>query len=127
MWSGTKQAESLSHELPSSRGSDILLWLLRQRLRLRVVGFSMMPTLYPGEEVLVNCKIYRRTSPQPGDIVVAVHPNQPGLVVIKRVGHVYENGYCVLLGDNPMESTDSRKWGAIAPNHIVGKVVCRFS
>jgi nickel-type superoxide dismutase maturation protease len=126
MWSGTKQAESLSHELPSSRGSDILLWLLRQQSRLRVVGFSMMPTLHPNEEVLVNYKIYRRTSPQPGDIVVAVHPNQPRLI-IKRVAHVDESGCCILLGDNLSESTDSRQWGAIAPNHIVGKVVCRFS
>ncbi|HEY9738578.1 MAG TPA: S24/S26 family peptidase, partial [Trichocoleus sp.] len=64
--------------LRHSRLTDLLLWLLRQRLRLRVVGRSMLPLLRPGEEVLVDLWAYRGKAktgspqhPQPGDIVVA--------------------------------------------------------
>jgi nickel-type superoxide dismutase maturation protease len=124
-WFGIKQAELLP-TLPDSQGIDLILWLLRRRMRLRVTGFSMLPTLQPGEEVLVNCHAYVNTLPQLGDIVLTQHPQQTQVKIIKRIVAIAECGGCLLQGDNPAESTDSRQWGAIAPGKILGKVVCRF-
>ena len=112
--------------LRASTNRDILLWLVRRRRRFRVTGRSMWPLLQPGEEVLLDPAAYRQRGPQPGDIVVACHPQRPQLYVVKRVTAVLADGRCFLLGDNRAESTDSSTFGAIAPEAIVGQVVSRF-
>lgn len=53
--------------------------------RVRVDGFSMLPTLQDGEFVLVNRLAYRFDSPQRGDIVVFHYPPDPKQDLIKRV------------------------------------------
>ncbi len=53
--------------------------------RVRVDGFSMLPTLQDGEFVLVNRLAYRFDAPQRGDIVVFHFPLDPQQDLIKRV------------------------------------------
>jgi signal peptidase I len=53
--------------------------------RVRVDGFSMLPTLQDGEYVLVNRLAYRAELPVRGDIIVFVSPQSPDLDLIKRV------------------------------------------
>lgn len=53
--------------------------------RVRVEGFSMMPTLHDGEVVLVSKISYRFDSIQRGDIVVFRHPLNTRQELIKRV------------------------------------------
>ena len=53
--------------------------------RVRVDGFSMVPTLQDGEYVLVNRLAYRSDMPTRGDIIVFVSPQAPNLDLIKRV------------------------------------------
>lgn len=53
--------------------------------RVRVDGFSMVPTLQDGEYVLVNRLAYRANLPERGDIIVFVSPQTPNLDLIKRV------------------------------------------
>jgi signal peptidase I len=53
--------------------------------RVRVDGFSMMPTLQDGEYVLVNRLAYRTKLPERGDIIVFVSPQTHDLDLIKRV------------------------------------------
>lgn len=53
--------------------------------RVRVDGFSMLPTLHDGEFVLVNRLAYRFDAPQRGDIVVFHYPPDPRQDLIKRV------------------------------------------
>jgi signal peptidase I len=53
--------------------------------RVRVDGFSMVPTLQDGEYVLVNRLAYRSNLPKRGDIIVFVSPQSPDLDLIKRV------------------------------------------
>ncbi len=73
--------------------------------RVRVDGFSMVPTLQDGEFVLVNRLAYRMGNPQRGDIIVFHFPLDPASQdLIKRViglpgdqimvgqGLVYVNG-----------------------------------
>ena len=118
-------------QLRSSRWTDLLLWLLGRRRRLRVVGYSMAPLLMPGEEVLVNPHIYLGQSPQPGDLVVARHPHRPQLRLIKWVVYGVDSqtqggvGY-FLAGLNPEASTDSHNFGLVAQAHLLAQVVCRF-
>ncbi len=72
--------------------------------RVRVDGFSMLPTLQNGEYVLVNRLAYRFGQPERGDIIVFRFPVNPKEDLIKRViglpgeevaitgGKVYING-----------------------------------
>ena len=116
----------MKKELLESSNWELLLWLLRKRKRFRVTGNSMLPLLQPGEEILVNLSAYQKSFPEVGDIVVANHPNRPNFQIVKRVTLVNEDGNCFLIGDNPTESTDSRSFGTVNPNKILGKVTSRF-
>ncbi|MEA5451986.1 nickel-type superoxide dismutase maturation protease [Leptolyngbya sp. CCNP1308] len=112
-------------QLRHSQITDVVLWLLRQRRRFRIVGASMLPLLVPDTEVLIDSNAYRQQRPQPGDLVIAYHPRQPGLRLIKWVVYVDDDG-CFLKGLNAAASTDSREFGLVPWREIVGRVVCRF-
>jgi nickel-type superoxide dismutase maturation protease len=109
---------------------ELLLWILRLRWRYGVTGASMFPLLKAGDEVLVDRRAYRQQPPQIGDIVVAQHPAQADLQIIKRVADVMENvcaehGRSVrfhLKGDNPNQSSDS----IVPANLILGRVTSKF-
>jgi len=105
---------------------EFILWLLRRRRRFRVTGNSMQPLLNPGDEVLINHNAYQQSRPNPGEIVIAQHPYRPQLRLIKRVAAITDNDYCILAGDNPQESTDSRTFGPIPLAQILGRVTSRF-
>ena len=62
----------------------------------------------------------------PGDIVLAEHPYKQGVKMIKRVIAIDGDGRYSLAGDNPDESTDSRTFGTLPIEQIVGKAVCRL-
>lgn len=76
----------------------------------------MLPTLKPGQDVLVLCWFYRL---KVGDIVAI---KVDGKEMIKRVHKVSDRDTYV-LGDNEKMSTDSRKFGPIKRSQIVGKVI----
>ncbi|HIK45992.1 MAG TPA: nickel-type superoxide dismutase maturation protease [Leptolyngbyaceae cyanobacterium M65_K2018_010] len=111
--------------LRSSQIADLLGWWLGRRRRFRVIGQSMQPLLQPGEEVLINPQAYRQRLPQPGDLVVAQHPGQPDLRLIKWVA--YRQGEaCFLRGLNETASTDSRTFGPVGRAALLGQVICRL-
>ena len=143
----------------------------------RIPSPSMVPTLDPGDRVLVARFLYHFTSPAHGDIVVFRYPRDTHVVFIKRViglpgdtlslrdGHVYVNGvrqnepyvakvngrpsptdpappiagstitepwslnqpYKVppgtyfMMGDNRLDSDDSRVWGPVPARDLIGK------
>ena len=102
--------------------AELLLLALRRRRRWRVTGRSMSPTLDPGDEVLVRRVAGGpRQDVTPGDVVVAKHPYRRDVLLIKRVEAVSEH-HCVLVGDNPDESTDSRHLGPVALTDLLGRV-----
>jgi nickel-type superoxide dismutase maturation protease len=120
--------------IPACTFFDIVLWLMRRRSRLRVVGRSMLPVLQPGDEVFIEPLarlIQHDRSLNVGDIVTLWHPTQPGLKMVKRIEQIdptveKAGDRYFVRGDNPDESTDSRQFGWIDANQIIGKVVCRF-
>jgi signal peptidase I len=143
----------------------------------RIPSPSMVPTLDPGDRVLVARFLYRFTTPSHGDIVVFKYPLDTRVVFIKRLiglpgdtlslreGHVYRNGvelhepyvakvagetaptepaspvsgstmsepwslnqpYTVpahtyfMMGDNRLDSDDSRVWGPVPARDLIGK------
>jgi phage repressor protein C with HTH and peptisase S24 domain len=72
----------------------------------------MLPTLRAGQVVVFT----RLKRPSVGDIVMVSHD---GLEKIKRIAR-QEHGRVYLLGDNPAASTDSRTYGWIGEERIIG-------
>ena len=96
-------------------------WLCRRRRLMRVTGRSMVPTLQPGDLLFVKpLRLSERV--EENALVVAVHPQQTDLKIIKRVGAIFPDGRYFLTSDNPAEGTDSRSFGALPPSSIVGFV-----
>lgn len=81
----------------------------------------MLPLLQAGDLVLVDFKAYRDRPPQAGDLVVAQHPQKANLRLIKRVTLVFDES-CFLEGDNRLESTDSRSFGCVPFELLLGSV-----
>lgn len=94
--------------------------------RFRVEDRSMEPAFHPGDYVLVNLWAYRVRRPSEGDIVVASDPQHPSRFLVKRISSVTDTEACVLLGDNAASSRDSRHFGAVEKERIVGKVWLRL-
>ncbi|HHP7231013.1 MAG TPA: nickel-type superoxide dismutase maturation protease [Xenococcaceae cyanobacterium] len=113
--------------LKSATIGEIILWLLGKRRRLRIRGASMQPLLQPGEEILINPDAYQKSAPKIGDIIVALHPYRPKFFIVKRVISIEPDGSYFLQGDNTLESTDSRVYGAIKLDQILGQVTSRFA
>ena len=94
--------------------------------RYRVEGESMTPFVSPEERVVVNKAAYRSTQPRAGDLVVVRDPREPERLLLKRIDRPGEDGGWLVLGDNPDASTDSRAFGAVTREQIVGKVWFRY-
>lgn len=86
----------------------------------------MRPTLEAGDYVLVNRWAYRVRRPSPGDLVVVVDPEEPSRFLVKRVSETTAAGEIRLIGDNASASRDSRAFGPVALDRIVGKVWLRL-
>lgn len=90
---------------------------------VRVQGHSMYPTLRSGAVLSVDTEAYRVNCPQPGDIVLARHPFRKEGWLVKRVYAVNNGQEYILHGDNLPESTDSRFFGPLRRDQIVGRIV----
>ena len=77
-------------------GAELWAWARGRRRRVLVGGNSMLPTLEPGWFVL----FHPGAAVVDGDVVVAGHPDQPELLIVKRLS----SGS--LLSDNQAEGTD---------------------
>ncbi len=98
-------------------GAELWAWARGRRRRVVVGGRSMLPTLEPGDFVLID--------PTPGlvsdgSIVVAHHPEDRGLLVVKRCRIVAEGLW--LTSDNQGEGSDSARFGPVAADAILGRV-----
>ncbi|MBV9446986.1 MAG: hypothetical protein JO345_13975 [Streptosporangiaceae bacterium] len=140
--------------LPSVLG---MVLLRRQFTVITVRGGSMLPTLYPGDRVLIRHGIGRRL--QVGALIVfrppmvsspsrLLWPLTPGVTrngwVIKRVAAlpgaavpeamlratggmpVVPSGMLLVSADN-RDGSDSREWGFIPADNVLGPVVRRIA
>ena len=105
---------------------------------MRVHGHSMIPTLRPGELVLVQAAGETGWVPRRGEIVAVRPESGGGQAFVKRItgvpsGRVRVNGserqladgeYFV-RGDQPDHSVDSRIFGPVTRKELVGRVRVR--
>ncbi len=90
--------------------------------RFRVEQPSMAPRLDPGDYVIVNRWSYRFRNPAVGDLIVLRDPDREGRFLCKRIDAVTGSGSYLVRGDNAAVSRDSRSFGPIARDLIVGRV-----
>ncbi len=90
----------------------------------RVRGGSMRPTLAPGDFVLVDSR--SREQIQPEMLVVARVPTardaSKSVAVVKRV-RSRGDASLYLGSDNPLEGRDSRHFGSVPLEQLIGEVV----
>ena len=94
--------------------------------RYAVAGESMSPAVAPGERVLVSRAAYWLRRPRPGDLVVLRDPRERERLLLKRIDRPAGAGGWFVLGDNAEASTDSRSFGAVGRELLVGKVLARY-
>lgn len=90
---------------------------------VRVEGNSMAPTYGNGDWLLVLWMLQSPHRGRLGSVAVIEREEHPGILLVKRIQKSHGGNYWV-EGDNS-ESTDSREWGWIAANEIVGRVLFR--
>lgn len=96
-------------------------------------GHSMVPAVKPGAILLV-CKVFygfripgsgayltRWKTPQRGDVVVFYTPL--GEIAVKRCGEIPGGDVFYALGDNSLQSYDSRNYGPVPNDNIIGRVL----
>ncbi len=99
----------------------------RRFSRYLVAGPSMEPALHDGDWLIVDLKAYTRRLPEPGHVVVACDPREPSREIIKRIARIdAELNLAWLAGDNRAESTDSRHFGPISCDLLIGQVRWRY-
>jgi signal peptidase I len=107
-------------------GSGIVVTLVTAAVsrltRVEVAGDSMRPTFEPGDRLLVR----RTRRPRRGDVVALLDPRDASRLLVKRVAALDDDGV-VVLGDNPAASTDSRLFGPVAPDRLVGVAIYRYA
>lgn len=86
-----------------------------------IAGDSMVPAANPGEWWLVR----RGLRVRPGDLVAFWHPDRVDLLVVKRAVEERDGAWW-MLGDNPARSDDSRAFGPVPNDRIVGVLRLRY-
>ena len=83
----------------------------------------MEPALWAGDWIVVS-ELSR--PPRVGEIVLVRDPRDPNNLMLKRVSDV-EDGTCTVLGDRPEQSTDSRTFGPVPAENVLGRAVFRYA
>jgi len=96
---------------------------------VRVAGGSMLPVYRDGDWLFVSWLDSAPGLEEVGNslvskVVVVEREERPGIFLIKRVQKFHAGNYWV-QGDSD-ESTDSRTWGWIPANEVVGVVLLRI-
>ncbi|MFC8506073.1 nickel-type superoxide dismutase maturation protease [Streptomyces sp. NPDC057411] len=86
-----------------------------------VTGVSMVPTLLHGDQLFVQYGARLR----PGNVAVLRHPLQQDLLIVKRLIERRDGGWWV-LGDNPDAEGDSRVFGVVPAQLVLGRVRARY-
>ncbi len=90
--------------------------------RVQVEGDSMLPTLRPGDRLAVI-----GVRPRPGHLVVLRDPRQPERLLVKRCTAIDGSDGVRVEGDNPVHSTDSRHFGPVPTDLVLGRPLYRYA
>ena len=96
-------------------------------------GDSMFPTVQSGKIVIINRLQYglrfpwqkgyliRWSAPKPGELVVFYTPS--GERAIKRCEKILNGDSFIALGDNTLQSYDSRSYGPVPLDNTIGRAL----
>ncbi len=100
-----------------------------------VNGSSMTPTFQNGDYLIIDEITFQFRQPEKGEVIVFRYPQNPSQFFIKRVAglpgetmgntNLAQDEYYV-LGDNTFASSDSRYWGPVKKNLIIGRAILRL-
>jgi hypothetical protein len=96
--------------------------------RVAVAERSMEPSLRPGDWLL-TWRGLRRHHPlriRPGQLVVARHPGQSDLMLVKRAAHELPGGWWLESDSTAAGAVDSRTFGLVPARMIVATVILRY-
>lgn len=87
-----------------------------------IPSISMSPTLIPGDVILIDTWVYQKQNMVSGDIIVFQHPNR-NVIMVKRIKNLRgeEEKAIFVIGDNKKSSIDSRRFGWIPGDNVLGK------
>jgi signal peptidase I len=101
-----------------------------------ISGNSMHPTLKNNSLIIVDKYLYKLFEIKRGDILILAIKDEE---MIKRIAYLpgekmeiegheinLKDDEIYVLGDNPKESIDSRNYGPVKTNNIVGKIFLSF-
>ena len=125
---------------PKPQRRNKLLRRLFPRVRLmRVAGHSMAPLLNAGELVLIRERAFEARPFRRGELVAARPSSLGGKAIIKRLAGLPREELTVegnrwrlneeqffLLGENLERSFDSRRFGPVTREELIGRVWARL-
>ncbi len=122
--------------IPQAGWVEYIHWLLGRRKRFVVRENSMVPTLMPGDTVLAEMG----SVVEVGDIAIARWNDRfaarsnslaspAEFLLIKRVSDIFHDGSVYLISDNANDPNvrDSRHFGVMAADQILGRVTSRLA
>ena len=94
-------------------------------LPLHVPSASMEPALVEGDWAIIDRRAYRHQPPGAGDVLMVKDPRLPERTLVKRAAG-RDGASTRVIGDNAAQSTDSRVFGAVPDELLVGRVRWRY-
>ena len=105
-----------------------------------VSGASMVPTFENGDYLIIDEFTYNFIrEPQKGEVIVFRYPNDPSKFFIKRIvglpgeevvvdgrSWTVGNDEYFVMGDNRLQSLDSRSFGGLPRDNITGRALLRL-
>jgi hypothetical protein len=86
----------------------------------------MEPIFMEGENVVVNTWSYLLGSPKVGDVVAVKNPLKEQEILLKRIEKILPGNKFFLVGANKKDSFDSRNFGPVDREFILGKVLLKY-
>ncbi|HEY4493756.1 MAG TPA: signal peptidase I [Candidatus Paceibacterota bacterium] len=100
-----------------------------------VNGASMSPTFESGDYLIVDELTFHFRDPKRGEVIIFKYPKDPSKYFIKRViglpgdtvdGETLGTTEYFVEGDNRDASSDSRVWGPVERDLVIGRPIVRL-